>query len=139
MTETFLFLDDVRVPSEAYAYTKQEIFIKRQWEIVRNYEEFRSFIELNGLPKFISFDHDLADTHYTPEHLWTDYEKSKEWQDRQVHSEKTGYECAVWLVNYCRKNRVKLPRYYCHSMNPVGKDKIIKALEDFARPENWRV
>ena len=66
-----------------------------------------------------------------PEHLWTDYDKSKEWQDAQVHKEKTGYECAIWLVDYCMDNNLKLPNYYCHSMNPVGKDKIVGLLQSF--------
>ena len=69
---------------------------------------------------------------FTPEHLWVDYDKSKEWQDAQVHIEKTGYECAKWLVDYCIKNGLKCPDYYCHSMNPVGKDKIVGLLGSFS-------
>ena len=124
----FLFLDDIREPEHAYEYTKQLMFVTEKWHVVRNYNEFVEWIEKNGLPTFISFDHDLADTHYTPEHLWTDYYKSKEWQDAQVHTEKTGYECAKWLVDYCLDNDLKCPAYYCHSMNPVGKDKIVGLL-----------
>ena len=131
LSAVFLFLDDIREPEHAYEYTKQEIFLKQKWEVVRNFDEFKSYIEKNGMPFFISFDHDLADTHYTPEHLWTDYDKSKEWQDAQVHKEKTGYECAIWLVDYCMDNNLKLPNYYCHSMNPVGKDKIVGLLQSF--------
>ena len=131
LSAVFLFLDDIREPEHAYEYTKQEIFLKQKWEVVRNFDEFKSYIEKNGMPFFISFDHDLADTHYTPEHLWTDYDKSKEWQDKQVHKEKTGYECAIWLVDYCMDNNLKLPSYYCHSMNPVGKDKIVGLLQSF--------
>ena len=131
LSAVFLFLDDIREPEHAYEYTKQEIFLKQKWEVVRNFDEFKSYIEKNGMPFFISFDHDLADTHYTPEHLWTDYDKSKEWQDAQVHKEKTGYECAMWLVDYCIDNNLQLPNYYCHSMNPVGKDKIVGLLRSF--------
>jgi hypothetical protein len=131
LSTVFLFLDDIREPEHAYEYTKQEIFLKQKWEVVRNFDEFKSYIEKNGMPFFISFDHDLADTHYTPKHLWSDYDKSKEWQDKQVHKEKTGYECAIWLVDYCMDNNLKLPSYYCHSMNPVGKDKIVGLLQSF--------
>lgn len=130
----YLFLDDIRKPQDAYVYTKQPMFIEQQWDVVRNYNEFVNYIETNGLPDFISFDHDLADSHYTPEHLWDDYEKSKEWQDQQVHIEKTGYECAKWLTEYCLTNNVKCPNWYCHSMNPVGKDNInilLKSLQNF--------
>ena len=132
LSAVYLFLDDIREPEHAFEYTKQEMFLKQKWEVVRNFDEFKSFIENNGLPTFISFDHDLADTHYTPEPLWTDYEKSKEWQDKQIHKEKTGYECAKWLVEYCIGNKLKCPGYYCHSMNPVGKDKIVGLLRSFS-------
>jgi hypothetical protein len=127
----FLFLDDIREPKDAFTYTKQEIFLTEEWEVVRNFDEFKTHIINNGLPRFISFDHDLADTHYTPEYLWDDYDKSKEWQEKQVHKEKTGYECAIWLVDYCIDNNLKLPKYYTHSMNPVGRDKINGLLESF--------
>lgn len=130
-TLVFLFLDDIRDPEHAFGYTKQEMFVSQKWVVVRNFEEFKNHIESNGLPKFVSFDHDLADSHYTPEYLWDDYHASKEWQDNQVHKEKTGYECAMWLVDFCIDNALLLPGYYCHSMNPVGKDKIISLLDAF--------
>lgn len=131
ISDIFLFLDDIRFPIDAFKYTKLKIFNDRKWTVVRNYNEFVEHIKNNGLPYFISFDHDLADTHYTPEHLWNDYDKSKEWQNKQVHKEKTGYECAKWLVDYCIDNNLKCPQYYCHSMNPVGKDNIIGLLMSF--------
>lgn len=131
--DVFLFLDDVRKPSHCFGYTNQEIFVKEEWEIVRNFNEFKNWIDNNGLPKFISFDHDLADSHYAPEHLWSDYNASKKWQEEQIHEEKTGYDCAIWLVYYCLTNKLKLPEYYCHSMNPVGKDKIINLLNSFKK------
>lgn len=129
----FLFLDDMRDPEHSFEYTREEMFIKQKWEVVRNFDEFKKYIETNGMPVFISFDHDLAETHYTPEHLWDDYDKSKEWQDKQVHTEKTGYECAMWLVDFCIDNNLQLPNYYCHSKNPVGKDKIIGLLSSFKK------
>lgn len=129
--DKYLFLDDIRIPVDAFEYTNEPMFVHKKWDIVRTYEEFVEWITINGMPYFISFDHDLADSHYTPEHLWTDYEKSKKWQEEQVHSEKTGYECAKWLVNYCMDNNIKLPEYYCHSMNPVGKDNIIGLLDNY--------
>lgn len=133
---TFLFLDDIREPKDAFEYTKQDYFIKQKWVIVRDFNQFKGYIEDNGLPFFISFDHDLADTHYTPPHLWDDYNKSKEWQEQQVHKEKTGYECALWLIDYCIDNDFILPNFYCHSMNPVGKDKIVSALSSFQKYQN---
>lgn len=129
----YLFLDDIRTPEQAFAYTNFLPFKTQEWQIVRSHNEFIEFVGKNGLPEFISFDHDLADSHYTPEHLWTDYDKSKEWQDAQKHTEKTGFDSARWLVDYCLDNELECPRYYCHSMNPVGKDKIIGLLDSFTR------
>lgn len=128
-----LFLDDIREPIDAYSYTNESMFELWDWIVVRDYNKFIEYIEVNGMPDFISFDHDLADSHYTPEYLWLDYNASKEWQDKQIHKEKTGYECALWLVNYCLDNKIKLPNYYSHSMNPVGKDKIIALLDNYKK------
>lgn len=128
---TNLFLDDIRNPADAHPYTGQTMFLDREWVVVRNYDEFTAWIETNGLPGLISFDHDLAFSHYTPEPLWTDYEASRAWQDAQTHQEKTGYECALWLVDYCLNTGNVCPDFYCHSMNPVGKDKIVGVLTQF--------
>ena len=127
-----LFLDDKRMPSDAYLENlwdnPHEIYITEEWEIVENGIEFKEWIKSNGIPKKISFDHDLAPSHYTPSHLWNDYNKSKEWQNKQKHTEITGAGCAIWLRWYCEENNLELPIWYCHSANPVGRDKIIKFL-----------
>ena len=129
-----LFLDDIRDPHMAHAYTKQAIYLEVEWVIARNFEEFKNVIMLRGLPLVVSFDHDLADSHYTPEHLWTDYEASKDWQDAQRHTEKTGLDCAKWLIELCRTNDWRpLPTCLCHSQNPVGKDRIIAAITEYRR------
>ncbi|MBB4807929.1 hypothetical protein HNP38_003245 [Chryseobacterium defluvii] len=120
MTKRWLFLDDVRYPVEAYHYTKQDIFLRNNWHIVRTYEQFVSRIMEKGLPEFISFDHDLADEHYLK-------------PDSFEYKEKTGYHCARWLADYCLDNNMELPGFYCHSMNPVGKEKILAFLENFKK------
>lgn len=131
-----LFLDDIRVPREVYSYIPNNIYLANNWSIVRNYEEFVKFIEKNGLPDLISFDHDLADEHYVPSHLWDDYEKSKEYQDSQSYREKTGQDCAKWLVNYCIDNKKPLPQFLVHSMNPVGADYIRNYLNNYLKNES---
>ena len=45
--------------------------------------------------------------------------------------EKTGYDCAKWLVEYCLDNDLSLPKYQVHSMNPVGKKNILDYLSNF--------
>ena len=63
--------------------------------VVRSYEEFVNKIETCGLPESISFDHDLG-------------------------LDKSGADCAHWLVNYCIKNKKSLPLWSIHSGNMIG-------------------
>jgi len=128
--EKKLFLDDIRNPIDCtYYISSGEIYLEL-WDIVRSYNEFIDYIELNGVPDVISFDHDLADEHYDmsvysgpigPDVSEFTYDRFKE---------KTGYDCAKWLCNYCIQNAIPLPKYYVHSMNPIGKENIEKYLEN---------
>ncbi|WP_319804248.1 cyclic-phosphate processing receiver domain-containing protein [Chryseobacterium kimseyorum] len=120
MTKRLLFLDDLRHPIDAYHYTKQDIFLRDDWEIVRNYHQFVSSILVEGFPEFISFDHDLADEDYLE-------------SDSHEIPEKTGYECAKWLINYCMDHNVELPKFFSHSMNPVGKENIESLLNNYKK------
>lgn len=88
-----LFLDDLRM-------------VPNNFIGVKSYFEFTKFILQNGLPYFISFDHDLGE-------------------------EKTGYDCAKWLVDYCMDNKLQLPKFSVHSQNPVGKENIQILLNNF--------
>ena len=111
----FLFLDDYRIPEDAFDYTKNELYINKKWLVVRSYDDFVKFIQENGVPHTVSFDHDLADAHYTQEEIipYDSYE------------EKTGFDCATWLINYCMDNKLQLPTgILIHSMNPVGSKNI---------------
>ena len=109
-----LFLDDKRVPQDVFNYTGNPIFLKEDWVIVRSYDEFVKYIEEKGLPEMVTFDHDLADVHYgVQDHVDQDY--------YDLCEEKTGYHCALWMINYCLDNELKLPkRVYIHSMNGPG-------------------
>lgn len=132
-----LFLDDIRFPYMAgeymQPYSAQLMYKEERWDVVRNYSEFCAFIESNGLPQLVSFDHDLADEHYTPAEYWEDYEKSKNYQAGRQYKEKTGLDCAKWLIEYVMNNKLKLPIIYCHSMNPVGKDNILNLFENYRK------
>ncbi|MDQ1094990.1 MULTISPECIES: cyclic-phosphate processing receiver domain-containing protein [Chryseobacterium] len=120
MTKRLLFLDDIRYPFEVYHYTQNDIFRRKDWYIVRNYEQFTGRILEQGLPEMISFDHDLADEHYLK-------------TGSQEFVEKAGYDCAKWLVEYCMDHLLDLPEFYCHSLNPVGKENIESLLNNFKR------
>ena len=122
-----LFLDDIRVPKDAIGLVPSnmnQFYWENNWVVVKNYDEFRNYIEKNGLPDFKSFDHDLADFHYDlkPE----DYDSMSE--DDMVRKfgsmEKTGFDCAKWLVDWCLENSLKLPDFVVHSANPIGKQNI---------------
>lgn len=110
-----LFLDDERYPRQVHWV--QEVFLNPfDWVIVRSYAEFVKYIEENGLPSIISFDHDLSDEHYA--------EGFQGLPPRSDYKEKTGYECAKWLVEYCMDHKKKIPKFYVHSLNPVGRENI---------------
>ena len=98
-----LFLDDNRNVFSVYKYTKNSIYIDNDWVIVRNYNDFVNTIIQNGLPNIISFDHDLSDKKYI---LRLDKN-----EDYSNYREKTGFECAKWLVNYCLDNNLNFPEY----------------------------
>jgi hypothetical protein len=83
-------------------------------------------INKEGLPKIISFDNDLADEHYQ---AYIKYKQTGLNIDNLKFTEKTGYDCACFVVDYCLNNRLDLPEYYVHSMNPVGKSNIVQTLE----------
>jgi hypothetical protein len=119
-----LFLDDVRSAEMVFINTIDPIYENNnEWEIVRSFNEFVSYIEENGLPEFISFDHDLDFEHYKLENQQDiDYEKMEI---------KTGFHAAQWLINYCAENKLKLPNYKVHSMNLAGKRNIERILEKF--------
>ena len=117
-----LFLDDIRNPTSV-VYTKLPSV---SWITVRNYDEFVGVISQFGLPDIISFDHDLGLEHYNVVDL-----SGKTKIDYAKFKEKTGYDCALWLIEYCIKSSSGLPEFYCHSMNPVGKNNILSLLNQF--------
>ena len=122
-----LFLDDYRAPEDAFGYTGREIYRNEHWKVVRNYNQFADYIQRNGMPKVISFDHDLADTHYGTQHGL-----NEEYYDNC--DEKTGYHCAKWLIDYCLDNDKKLPPVILiHSMNIVGGENIKSIFESFIK------
>ena len=117
-----LFLDDIRNPKDGIGLVPSNLnqfYWENDWDIVRSYDEFVSYITKNGLPDFISFDHDLADEHYV--HYM---ELQKRHLEGSLPTEKTGFECAKWLVDFCLDNGFQIPNTIVHSANPVGKKNI---------------
>lgn len=113
-----LFLDDIRNPVDCYSYTKQPAYLMNDWTIVRDYNEFVKTILRKGVPTVISFDHDLADEHYSEqENVNPDFYDGC--------TEKTGYHCAKFLIDHCMDYEQELPQaIMIHSMNVVGSQNI---------------
>lgn len=85
-----LFLDDEREP------------VGDGWTIARDADSARNLILSNGIPRFISFDHDLGDGD-------------------------NGSQFVSWLVDHMLDNAVRFPSdfsYMIHSQNPVGAGNI---------------
>jgi hypothetical protein len=133
--KNLLWLDDCRDPLDKEVDWLVFSPIGRNVEVwwVKSYVEFVSYIEEFGLPDGINFDHDLADTHYTPQEYWGDYHASKSYQESIAHSERTGMDCVKWLVDYCIDNEKDLPLWYCHSANPVGRDNMDNYLSNYLK------
>lgn len=116
MAKKILWLDDYRNPNEWMDYVKMvcPIMVKELCAIVwvKSYDEFVEYITNRGLPDAIGFDHDLAD---------------------EGSSEKTGYDAAKFLVNYCLENNTDLPEFGSQSANPAGRENILNLLNNFKR------
>jgi len=117
-----LFLDDERSPADVYNYSRSDQIYLEEWTIVRNYDEFVSVIQ-NHFDEItvISYDHDLADEHYNYANADTEticnfYESD--------HKEKTGFECAQWLIDFLLDNDKELPRTLIHTRNICGGQNI---------------
>ena len=133
-----IYLDDVRTP------------VNTDWVVVRSYDEFVEKVRELGLENIdvISLDHDLGDTamneyfnNVSPNYT-LDYSNIEE---------KTGMDCAKWLVDYyydnynfsedliSRKNKkiigITFPKVYTHSANPIGSANICGYVNNFLMNE----
>ena len=113
MNKTYLWLDDMRDPNvyrwiAEYMPEYEPSVDKIVW--VKDYNEFVDYINTNGLPDEIFFDHDLGNS-----------------------EEQTGYDAAKWLVDYCMDNDLDLPEWGVQSANPVGVDNINGILRNYRR------
>lgn len=124
-----LWLDDCRNPFEDDWLKFSPISLDNSKVIwVKSYDEFVLYIKLQGLPDAICFDHDLSDEHYDKSMYNNDgsyyrlYDKFKE---------KTGYDCAKFLIEYCMENKLKIPLYNIQSANPVGRKNIEQLLRNY--------
>lgn len=132
-----IYLDDLRTPTNP------------EWIVVRNYTEFINKITEIGLENIdtISLDHDLGDdaiheyVYNTMENYTINYDNIQE---------KTGYDCAKWLVNhfydlhptridmhasYKKQTPIVFPKVLVHSANPIGAANIMGYINNFLMNE----
>ena len=131
-----IYLDDVRTP------------VEKDWVVVRNYEQFVDLVSKTGLENIaiISLDHDLGDT--AMQEYYNNVSPFYKLDYSNIH-EKTGYDCAKWLVNYYydnyhdesktrnqkRKGGIDFPPVYTHSANPIGSANIMGYINNFLMNE----
>ena len=98
-----LYLDDIREPKDG-----------KPWVIARTVQEAKNLVLKDGVPSFISFDHDI-DPNYT------------------------GYDFAKWLIEQDQDGLATFPPdfdFFVHSANPVGAKNIQGVLESYLRFKN---
>lgn len=118
-----IYVDDVRTP------------IDKDWIVIRTYEEFVEIVEKLGLDqiKLISLDHDLGDKaileYYTNAVKYgiIDYDN--------LIDEKTGYDCAKWLVNKWLDG-APVCQVHTHSHNGVGRKNIKSLINNYYKNHN---
>ena len=122
--KTLLWLDDVRDPfqNDWLNFSPIGKLVNVIW--VTTYQEFIDWIMNNGLPDAVCFDHDLSD-------LQAFKRSYPEMVEDIECNEKTGYDCAKWLVEYCIDNNKSLPEYAIQSANPVARENINSLLTNF--------
>lgn len=119
--KTLLWLDDIRDPFadechwlQGWAPEYVENIHLVHW--AKTYRDFVEWIEENGVPGIVGFDHDLGDNMTLRGSV--DVEK---WFDIENNREYDGYDCAKWLVEHCVDTKQKLPVYFIQSANPTGR------------------
>ena len=127
--ERWLFLDDTRRPP---------LYLNELFDVVRSYDEFVDYIETYGIPEVISLDHDL-----NMEHTNFFFEnggfRNPPDPKYEIFKFKTGYDCALWLVDYCRENDKVLKKVLVHSHNPMGQRNIYNVICNFQKKEYGKI
>ena len=129
MAKKALYLDDVRTPITTLPDYEE-------WVVVRNYDEFVDWITKNGIPELISFDHDLANEHIV-DYFRQRRIKGYQTPDYDSYYEKTGMDCAKWLINYAEENDLKINYVSVHSHNPVGAKNIQSLINQYKHHKGW--
>ncbi len=120
MDKIRIYLDDVRTPNQD------------TWVIARNYDEFVKIVNEIGLSSIdmISLDHDLGES--AMKEYFTNVSPNYKLDYNNI-SEKTGYDCAKFLVDKSIEDNVPLPLVYVHSANPIGSANIMGYINNYLK------
>lgn len=120
MDNTRIYLDDIRTP------------IEEDWIVCRDYNDFVKCVSEVGLDNIsmISLDHDLGETAIREyfKNVRTNYILDY----ANIH-EKTGYDCAKWIVDESINTDITLPLIMTHSANPIGSANIIGYINNYLK------
>lgn len=113
----YIYLDDVRTP------------VDKDWIVVRNYDEFVDKVTEIGFKniELISLDHDLGDT--AMREWYTNVAKNFTLDYNNI-TEKTGMDCAKWLVEKWLDGEKVFP-VKVHSANAIGSGNIMGYINNF--------
>lgn len=116
-----LYLDDIRTPLED------------DWLVVRSYNEFVNAIRLHGLEniKLISLDHDLGPQ--AMDEYFKNVRHNYTLNYDNIVNEKTGLDCAKFLVNQSMNYNIPIPFVQVHSANPVGSANIMGYINNYLK------
>ena len=90
----------------------ERVPVTDDWVVVRSYKDFVMTLTYKGTPYEVAFDHDLG-------------------------TERTGLDCANFLVNQAL-NGLGFPSIVSvHSQNPVGRDAILGLIENFKQKGDY--
>lgn len=92
-------------------------------------------IESGGMPDIISFDHDLHEEHIIFFITNGGSDNPPDPLTAQFTIE-TGYDCAKWLIEYCKEKEVDFPEYMIHSVNTIGALNIRNLIENYKKTSN---
>lgn len=120
MDKVRIYLDDVRTP------------IEEDWIVCRDYKEFVDKVTDIGLENIymISLDHDLGET--AIREYFRNVKTNYTLDYSNIH-EKTGYDCAKWMVEQSIDNNINLPLVLTHSANPIGSANIMGYINNYLK------
>lgn len=119
----YLFMDDTRKPREVDWVTLPQ---NVGWEIAKSYNEFVAMIMKCGIPKFVTYDCDLCDEHYSAffnlcEKYVTEYRKFKT---------KCGIDCIEHMLKLCKRKGIAHPQYAIHTKNHYAEPFMKKLIQE---------